>query len=150
MSSHSKSWTAYLCVPTVLSSTNLRTVNPVDLSLERLTTRFSVSSQSMPIFSNTKLCLNRLPHLLRVGRAQGFCVCLYSHYRKRSYHHKSHRSSTFTKGIRELLSWLLLNKYMNVCMESKGKYWIPIYNIFKTDCKIVLVHPKYARKTLSG
>ena len=27
------------------------TLNPVDLSLERLTTRFSVSNQSMPVFS---------------------------------------------------------------------------------------------------
>ena len=30
-------------------------------------------------------------------------------------------------------------------MESTGKYWIPIYNILESDCKIVLAHPKYVK-----
>ena len=60
--------------------------------------------------------------------------------------YKSHRFSTFTKGLRELLSWLLASNCKDVCMESTGKYWIPVYNILETDCKIVLAHPKYARR----
>lgn len=59
--------------------------------------------------------------------------------------YKSHRFSTFTKGLRELLSWLLQNNCKDVCMESTGKYWIPVYNILETDCKIVLAHPKYVK-----
>ena len=59
--------------------------------------------------------------------------------------YKSHRFSTFTKGLRELLFWLLTNNCKNVCMESTGKYWIPVYNILETDCKIVLAHPKYVK-----
>lgn len=59
--------------------------------------------------------------------------------------YKSHRFSTFTKGLRELLSWLFANHCKDVCMESTGKYWIPIYNILDTDCKIVLAHPKYVK-----
>lgn len=59
--------------------------------------------------------------------------------------YKSHRFSTFTKGLRELLSWLLQNNCHDVCMESTGKYWIPIYNILESDCKIVLAHPKYVK-----
>lgn len=59
--------------------------------------------------------------------------------------YKSHRFSTFTKGLRELLSWLLQNNCRDVCMESAGKYWIPIYNILESDCKIVLAHPKYVK-----
>lgn len=59
--------------------------------------------------------------------------------------YKSHRFSTFTQGLRELLSWLLANNCKNVCMESTGKYWIPVYNILETDCKIVLTHPKYVK-----
>ena len=59
--------------------------------------------------------------------------------------YKSHRFSTFTKGLRELLSWLLANNCKDVCMESTGKYWIPVYNILETDCKIVLAHPKYVK-----
>lgn len=30
-------------------------------------------------------------------------------------------------------------------MESTGKYWIPIYNILESTCKIVLAHPKYVK-----
>ena len=59
--------------------------------------------------------------------------------------YKSHRFSTVTKGLRELLSWLLANNCKDVCMESTGKYWIPVYNILETDCKIVLAHPKYVK-----
>ena len=59
--------------------------------------------------------------------------------------YKSHRFSTFTKGLRDLLSWLLQNNCKDVCMESTGKYWIPVYNILETDCKIVLAHPKYVK-----
>lgn len=59
--------------------------------------------------------------------------------------YKSHCFSTFTKGLRELLSWLLANNCKDVCMESTGKYWIPVYNILETDCKIVLAHPKYVK-----
>lgn len=59
--------------------------------------------------------------------------------------YKSHRFSTFTKGLRELLSWILQNNCRDVCMESTGKYWIPVYNILESDCKIVLAHPKYVK-----
>lgn len=59
--------------------------------------------------------------------------------------YKSHRFSTFTKGLKELLTWLLQNNCKDVCMESTGKYWIPVYNILETGCKIVLAHPKYVK-----
>jgi len=59
--------------------------------------------------------------------------------------YKSHRFSTFTKGLRELSQWLLQNNCRDICMESTGKYWIPIYNILETTCKIVLAHPKYVK-----
>ena len=59
--------------------------------------------------------------------------------------YKSHRFSTFTKGLRELSQWLLQNNCQDVCMESTGKYWIPIYNILEPTCKIVLAHPKYVK-----
>ncbi len=59
--------------------------------------------------------------------------------------YKSHRFSTFTKGLRELSQWLLRNDCRDVCMESTGKYWIPIYNILESTCNIVLAHPKYVK-----
>ncbi len=59
--------------------------------------------------------------------------------------YKSHRFSTFTSGLKSLLQWLLQNNCRDVCMESTGKYWIPVYNILETDCRIVLAHPKYVK-----
>ena len=59
--------------------------------------------------------------------------------------YKRHRFSTFTQGLRELLQWLLDNNCKDVCMESTGKYWIPVYNILENNCTIVLAHPKYVK-----
>ena len=55
----------------------------------------------------------------------------------------SHRFSTYTKGLKELLQWLLAHNCKDVCMESTGKYWIPVYNVLEEQCAIVLAHPKY-------
>lgn len=63
--------------------------------------------------------------------------------------YKSKRFSTFTKDLRFCAEWLLANNCKNICMESTGKYWIPVYNILETDCKIVLAHPKYVKAILS-
>lgn len=58
---------------------------------------------------------------------------------------KPHRFSTFTKDLKRLQEWLASFNCHDVCMESTGKYWIPIYNILETDCNVVLVHPKYVK-----
>jgi transposase len=59
--------------------------------------------------------------------------------------YKSHRFSTYTKGLKELLQWLIVNNCKDVCMESTGKYWIPVFNVLEKECKIVLAHPKYVK-----
>lgn len=59
--------------------------------------------------------------------------------------YKSRRFSTFTKDLRLCADWLSANNCKDVCMESTGKYWIPIYNILEASCKIVLAHPKYVK-----
>lgn len=59
--------------------------------------------------------------------------------------YKSHRFSTYTKGLKELLQWLLEFNCKDVCMESTGKYWIPVYNVLEKYCSIVLAHPKYVK-----
>ena len=40
--------------------------------------------------------------------------------------YQSKRFSTFTRGLRELSDWLLRFNCKDVCMESTGKYWIPV------------------------
>jgi transposase len=59
--------------------------------------------------------------------------------------YKSHRFSTYTKGLKELSQWLFDNNCNDVCMESTGKYWIPIFNVLELSCNITLAHPKYVK-----
>jgi len=59
--------------------------------------------------------------------------------------YKSKRFSTFTGDLRRLAEWLAQNNCKDVCMESAGKYWIPIWNILETTCNLVLAHPKYVK-----
>lgn len=59
--------------------------------------------------------------------------------------YKSKRFSTFTGDLRRCAAWLAEHDCKDVCMESTGKYWIPIYNILEPTCHIVLAHPKYVK-----
>lgn len=59
--------------------------------------------------------------------------------------YKSKRFSTFTKDLRFCAEWLATNNCKDVCMESTGKYWIPVYNNLEQTCNVVLAHPKYVK-----
>ena len=71
------------------------------------------------------------------------CIASTSHNGVTTY--KNHRFSTYTSGLRMLLQWLLENNCKDVCMESTGKYWIPVFNILEKKCQITLAHPKYVK-----
>ena len=59
--------------------------------------------------------------------------------------YQTKRFSTFTSGLRELSEWLCSNSCKNVCMESTGKYWYPVFNILEDSCKVIVAHPKYVK-----
>ncbi|HCR83010.1 IS110 family transposase [Muricomes intestini] len=60
--------------------------------------------------------------------------------------YKQARFSSFSKGLSELCDWLAKYNCSEVCMESSGKYWIPVFNILeKADISVVLAHPKYTK-----
>ena len=59
--------------------------------------------------------------------------------------YKEKRFSSFSKGLRELAAWLASYNCTDVCMESAGKYWIPVFNILEKTCNVVLAHPKYTK-----
>ena len=40
--------------------------------------------------------------------------------------YQKRRFSTFNNSILEFKKWLLENECLYVCMESTGKYWIPV------------------------
>jgi transposase len=44
-----------------------------------------------------------------------------------------------------LADWLAGNNCRDVCMESTGKYWIPVFNMLERSCNVVLAHPKYVK-----
>jgi transposase len=59
--------------------------------------------------------------------------------------HQIRRFSTFTGDLRRLADWLTANNCKDVCMESSGKYWIPVFNILEQTCNVCLTHPKYVK-----
>ena len=59
--------------------------------------------------------------------------------------YKQSRFSAFTNGLRELVDWLAKYDCKEVCMESAGKFWIPVFNILEQSCWVTLAHPKYTK-----
>ena len=59
--------------------------------------------------------------------------------------YKQARFSSFSKGLQDLAAWLDKYSCKDVCMESTGKYWIPVFNILEKTCFVTLAHPKYTK-----
>lgn len=53
--------------------------------------------------------------------------------------------STINCDIEKFHNWLIENNCYHVCMESTGKYWIPIFNYLENDIDVCLTHPKYVK-----
>lgn len=63
----------------------------------------------------------------------------------RTLSYKKKRFSTFNKDLSELKKWLIENNCYDVCMESTGKYWVPIFNILEPEIRVVIANPKWVR-----
>jgi len=55
------------------------------------------------------------------------------------------RFSTFNNSILEFKQWLLDNDCHDICMESTGKYWVPVFNLLEDDVNVVIANPKWAK-----
>lgn len=55
--------------------------------------------------------------------------------------------SSFTKGLQELADWLAKYDCNDVCMESSGQFWIPVFNILEKTCWVTLAHPQIHETT---
>lgn len=54
------------------------------------------------------------------------------------------RFSTFMSGLNNLKNWLHEHDCKHVCMESTGKYWIPVFNVLEPAMEEVRVcNPKW-------
>ena len=58
--------------------------------------------------------------------------------------YKQARFSSFSKGLKELCDWLAKYNCSEVCMESTGKYWIPVFNVLeKANNSVILAHSSF-------
>ena len=72
------------------------------------------------------------------------CIGITDSLKRTEY--KEARFSSFTKGLNELCDWLSKYNCTDVCMESTGKYWIPVFNVLeKNNIWVTLSHPKYTK-----
>ena len=56
------------------------------------------------------------------------------------------RFSTFNNSLIEFRNWLLANDCQNVCMESTGKYYVPVYNALEGYISnVVVANPKWVK-----
>lgn len=56
------------------------------------------------------------------------------------------RFSTFNNSLIEFRNWLIDNDCDNVCMESTGKYYIPVYNALESHISnVVVANPKWVK-----
>ena len=55
------------------------------------------------------------------------------------------RFSTFNHSILEFKQWLLDNDCHDVCMESTGKYWVPVFNLLEDEINVVIANPKWVK-----
>ena len=56
------------------------------------------------------------------------------------------RFSTFNRDLRNFATWLKANNCIDVCMESTGKYWIPVFNILEDEnINITIANPKWVK-----
>ena len=56
------------------------------------------------------------------------------------------RFSTFNSDLKRFADWLHENDCLDVCMESTGKYWVPVFNILeKQGIRVVIANPKWVK-----
>ena len=56
------------------------------------------------------------------------------------------RFSTFNSDLNQFADWFHEKDCLDVCMESTGKYWVPVFNILeKRGIRVVIANPKWVK-----
>jgi len=55
------------------------------------------------------------------------------------------RFSTFNSSLFNFKNWLIQNNCFDLCMESTGKYWVPVYNLLEDSIRITIANPKWVK-----
>ena len=61
-------------------------------------------------------------------------------------HYQKKRFSTYNSDLHRFADWLHKNNCLDVCMESTGKYWVPVFNILEErNIRITIANPKWVK-----
>lgn len=59
--------------------------------------------------------------------------------------YQKRRFATFNSTILQFKRWLVDNDCQDVCMESTGKYWIPVFNLLEDSIRVTVANPKWVK-----
>lgn len=61
-------------------------------------------------------------------------------------HYQKKRFSTYNSDLYRFADWLHSNNCLDVCMESTGKYWVPVFNILEVrKIRVTIANPKWVK-----
>ena len=61
-------------------------------------------------------------------------------------HYQKKRFSTYNSDLHRFADWLHANNCLDVCMESTGKYWVPVFNILEErEIRVTIANPKWVK-----
>lgn len=61
-------------------------------------------------------------------------------------HYQKKRFSTYNSDLHRFADWLYSNNCLDVCMESTGKYWVPVFNILEErGIRVTIANPKWVK-----
>ena len=61
-------------------------------------------------------------------------------------HYEKKRFSTHNGDLNRFADWLIEHNCYTVCMESTGKYWVPVYNVLEMrGLNVTIANPKWVR-----
>ena len=61
-------------------------------------------------------------------------------------HYQKKRFSTYNSDLHRFADWLHANNCLDICMESTGKYWIPVFNILEErGIRVTIANPKWVK-----
>ena len=60
-------------------------------------------------------------------------------------HYSKKRFSTFNNSILQFKQWLIGNNCFDMCMESTGKYYVPVLNLLEDVIRVTIANPKWVR-----
>ena len=61
-------------------------------------------------------------------------------------HYQKKRFSTYNRDLHSFGDWLVQNACLDVCMESTGKYWVPVFNILEAcGIHVTIANPKWVK-----